>query len=701
MVPNTAQPCPQRRRLEESVEKIRLKSKVEKLKKELQDVIVDRDEKIKKRGTMIQMYDKSNVQLRHALAKIERQNKRLELSVKVKEMEEKEQKSREIIEILEEKAKCLDGSLAEMREDDNNKQKTIDDLNKKCDDLERCLESKEERIQDKEKQIERKDNIIQIIDGQMKKEMRKRDELILDTGILFAMAVDTTNQQSPNVLNWIEVWATRRPLQILDSFRSQPVLCRNAFMCDGFCDRKKMPLQFITTKENSISYQNMLQNAIVPFFRHRRRSHTFQQDNASIHKRFSTQNWLAAKGIKDLQWPACSPDLNPVENVQDLKDALLIEWNLVTAAELKNLVSSMPNRLFEVIQKNGGETKTDSTRRQEQKDLISLGTTGPTVLTDEEMENEWERARDHVLNEPIYNEEMAGERRSLFNPDVPSHKLPQKVVRPPNIYPLFHAWAIKYKCFNQANQLLHEENSALRRHVLMSERYGIQAEQEREKRLIAERKRQRETEMMRKSYQAELRIVKTEKWRQMGTSKADCIELGDEEEPEQSAEAQYFMRSLWTDFDAPNAQGPSRQGQPCSCGGRKSRSDHHPHIVLPVPPLFSETDWAEAVAYTRTCPVYLDSRLANIKCLFNPEPNKFGKRKMPQIVKRVANHCFLFVSYHAHENPKESAFAAWEHEKRDENKVLEWRKWREQLVKVQEFQLSKKWIYFDKKTPIR
>ncbi|CAI2350277.1 unnamed protein product [Caenorhabditis sp. 36 PRJEB53466] len=88
----------------------------------------------------------------------------------------------------------------------------------------------------------------------------------------------------------------------------------------------------------------------------------------------STQNWLAAKGIKDLQWPACSPDLNPVENVwgllvrrvyrhgkqyasvQDLKDALLIEWNLVTAAELKNLVSSMPKRLFQVIQKNGGET---------------------------------------------------------------------------------------------------------------------------------------------------------------------------------------------------------------------------------------------------------------------------------------------------------------------------------------------------------
>uniref|UniRef100_A0A8R1EH88 HTH_Tnp_Tc3_1 domain-containing protein n=1 Tax=Caenorhabditis japonica TaxID=281687 RepID=A0A8R1EH88_CAEJA len=40
----------------------------------------------------------------------------------------------------------------------------------------------------------------------------------------------------------------------------------------------------------------------------------------------------------------------------DLKDAIKAEWDEITETEWKILVARMPNRVIEVIQKNGGDT---------------------------------------------------------------------------------------------------------------------------------------------------------------------------------------------------------------------------------------------------------------------------------------------------------------------------------------------------------
>ena len=101
----------------------------------------------------------------------------------------------------------------------------------------------------------------------------------------------------------------------------------------------------------------------------------FQQDNAPIHTARSTITWLEERNIEILPWPALSPDLNPIKNLwgiltrrvykngkqfntlNELKNAILNEWDQISLEEVRNLIMSMPNRIFSVILNSGAKTK--------------------------------------------------------------------------------------------------------------------------------------------------------------------------------------------------------------------------------------------------------------------------------------------------------------------------------------------------------
>ena len=125
---------------------------------------------------------------------------------------------------------------------------------------------------------------------------------------------------------------------------------------------------------NSISYQQILSEHLIDSLNMMGlNDFIFQQDNAPIHTSKLLQNFFKENNIKLLHWPANSPDLNPIENIwgymslqlskrtlksiNDLKNQIIDIWENLDPNYLQKLANSMPNRLRQVIESNGKQTK--------------------------------------------------------------------------------------------------------------------------------------------------------------------------------------------------------------------------------------------------------------------------------------------------------------------------------------------------------
>ncbi len=127
------------------------------------------------------------------------------------------------------------------------------------------------------------------------------------------------------------------------------------------------PLCFLKSTVNAAIYQEILEHFMLPSADklYGDADFIFQQDLAPAHTAKGTKSWFNDHGVTVLDWPANSPDLNPIENLwgivkrkmrdtrpnnaDELKATVKETWASIPPQQCHKLITSMPHQIEAVI----------------------------------------------------------------------------------------------------------------------------------------------------------------------------------------------------------------------------------------------------------------------------------------------------------------------------------------------------------------
>jgi hypothetical protein len=148
----------------------------------------------------------------------------------------------------------------------------------------------------------------------------------------------------------------------------------NIMVWGGFSYDGIGPLHRVSGILDQHQYKDIMERVMLPHARTKMPDGwVMQQDNDPKHKAKSVMQWFGDNGVKLMDWPAQSPDLNPIENLwweverklqgrkfakpDELYAAVQREWAALPTTLLQKLIDSMPRRCKAVIEAKGGPTK--------------------------------------------------------------------------------------------------------------------------------------------------------------------------------------------------------------------------------------------------------------------------------------------------------------------------------------------------------